>query len=260
MQNYDLFVRLHAGPEPLLIGNVWDTASAVALQAAGCRAVATSSRAIAHTMGCQDGENIPFIWLLETVQRIQRALDIPLSVDLETGYAVRVEGVIRHMEKLYALGVVGVNLEDSDLREPGRMRPPAVFARKIERIMNHLSRHSMPMFLNARTDAYLHHHANPLEETLDRIKAYESAGASGIFVPFLSQPGDIRRIAEATALPLNVFATPELPSFAQLASLGVRRISTGATLHRKQMNALEESFRACVASGSFDPLYGKPAG
>jgi len=185
MSAYEQFFQLHYNHAPLLIGNVWDVVSARAFERSGYKAIATSSAAIAHTWGYEDGEKIPFDLLLKVVERVMSNVNIPLSVDMEGGYSRDISKIIQNIEKLYELGVVGINIEDSVKGEKLYMQSVDDFQKVISSISSHLERKNIKMFLNARTDAFLHKLPSPITETVKRIKAYENAGANGIFVPFI---------------------------------------------------------------------------
>src|ERR1043166_122924 len=109
MTSFETFLQLHQQKEPLLLGNAWDITSATAFERAGFKAIATSSVAVAQSMGYEDRENIPFELLLEIVKRISRHIHVPLSVHMEGGYSRSIPGIIENIEKLYDLGVVGFN-------------------------------------------------------------------------------------------------------------------------------------------------------
>src|SRR6185369_5339743 len=151
----------------------------------GFKAIATSSGAVAVTLGSDDGEKISFEDLLAVVSKMTAVVKVPLSVDLETGYGATAEKIVDNLEKLSAIGVVGINIEDS-LRVNGReLVPVDVFNKKLSDIKSGLLKKNINIFINARTDAYLLNLPEPLAITMERIKAYQDAGADGIFVPFV---------------------------------------------------------------------------
>jgi len=255
MNQYELFKELHNKPEPLLLGNVWDVISARILESKGFKALGTSSAALARTLGYEDGEHIPFDLLLKMVERIISNIHVPLSVDMEGGYSRNIEQIIQNIDKLYALGVVGINIEDSLKAEKPYMLSAGEFTKILSSIREHFEAKNIEMFINARTDAYVLKLPEPLNETLKRIKAYENAGASGIFVPFLSDKDEIKKVVESTKLPVNVFAVQQLPTFAELAELGIKRISMATSLHRATIKAMENLVQTILDDGSFKSLY-----
>lgn len=182
MNHYETFLQLHQQATPLLLGNSWDVISAKLLQANGFKAIATSSAAVAQSLGYDDGENMPFELLLDAAKRIQKNITVPFSVDMERGYSNSTDGIIENILKLHDIGVVGINLEDS---ANGVMEPSDIFAQRISTITNYLAQKNVPLFINARTDAFLLQLPNAATETVARIKVYENTGAAGIFVPFI---------------------------------------------------------------------------
>jgi len=252
MSLYQQFYQLHHNEEPLLIGNVWDAGSAITFQQAGFKAIATSSAAVADTFGYEDGENMPFELLLQTVRNINRHISIPLSVDMETGYSNSVSGILENIDKLYDAGVVGFNLEDSTKRV---LRDAEEFARVIEAIANHLAQKNTLMYINARTDVFLLKQSDAVAQAVARARLYEQAGASGIFAIFAYKEDDIAAIVQATTLPLNVFAVPQLPGFGKLAKLGVRRISMGRSVYSRLTGVLQQTLQGIQQQQSFTVLY-----
>ena len=255
MSNFQLFKDLHQQKEPLLLGNAWNVASALILQDNGIKAIGTSSWAIADTLGYEDGEHIAFSELFFIVERIARHVKVPLSVDLEKGYSGDPAEVVKHIEQLHDIGVVGINLEDSVVTENRALAPVDEFSRKLEFIRNELSKKNMAVFINARIDAFLLNVPDRLNETFTRIKAYEAAGADGIFVPFIRELSDIQKVTGATSLPVNVLSMPDLPSFAALQDAGVRRISMGGSVYKSVINHLKKAIYEISSNGSFISVF-----
>lgn len=241
------FTQLHHQSAPLLIANVWDVPSALAAQRAGYQALGTSSAAIAEMLGYPDGEEMSFAELRYIVGRIRAATMLPLSVDIESGYAVSVDGIVDNVLQLSALGVAGINLEDSHVRDGRReLLDAKLFAERLRAIRERLTAHRVSLFLNVRTDPFLLGIPDALSVTLSRASLYANHGADGLFVPCVHRPDDIAALVRQTALPLNVMAVPRLADFAALAELGVRRISMGNAVHsalQTQLNRLLLSLR-----------------
>ncbi|MEX3021071.1 isocitrate lyase/phosphoenolpyruvate mutase family protein [Kluyvera sp. STS39-E] len=250
------FTALHYQASPLLLANVWDASSARAAAQAGYQALGTSSAAIATMLGYADGESLTFEELYFMVCRIRAASTLPLNVDMESGYAETPDGVVENLLRLAALGVVGVNLEDSRVRNGKReLEDAALFANRLQSIRKGLTAQSCTLFLNIRTDPFLLGLANAREETLTRTMRYAEHGADGIFVPCVTHPDDIAAIVNQTSLPLNVMAVPVLPDFAQLGKLGVRRISMGNALHCAIQNRLNELLLTLRQQQSFTGVF-----
>lgn len=255
MNHYEIFKHLHQQKEPLLIGNAWNAASARILERNDFKAIATSSAAIAYSLGYEDGENIPFSELLFVTERIAQCIHVPLSVDIETGYGKDPAEVVRNIEQLHNLGAVGINIEDTLIGPKREMAPVEAFAEKLHYIKSKLDGKGIQMFLNVRTDSYLVGLPTPLNETLKRISAYEQAGADGIFVPFIKNMDDIRDVVAATSLPVHVLCVANLPSFKELAELGVKRVSMGNFVYTSTYNHLETLLRDILREGSFDTIF-----
>ncbi len=219
-----IFHRLHDGPDPLLLTNAWDAGSARLMESLGAKAVATTSAGVAWTHGYPDGDALPVRLLVSTVATISRAIRVPLTVDVEGGYTDDPAAVEETVAKLVESGAVGINIEDGT-------SAPDLLGAKIDRAKRAGQHFGVDLFVNARTDVYLRGLAPEgarVAETLSRAKLYGDAGASGIFVPGVIDPAEIRAIAEGTELPLNVMAYPGLPPAVELARLGVRRLSAGS--------------------------------
>ncbi|MEK6482471.1 isocitrate lyase/phosphoenolpyruvate mutase family protein [Catalinimonas sp. 4WD22] len=245
------FQELHRQAQPLLICNVWDVASAKVAEDLGFQALGTSSAAIAATMGYQDGEAMSFDELCFILKRIAKNTSLPLSVDLEAGYARDTPTIVSHIRQLTGLGVAGINLEDSRVVAERTLLEAEPFAYLIEQIKNQCQ----DRFLNIRTDTYLLGHPQALEETKRRIRLYENAGADAIFVPGLVKEDEISEIVSATPLPLNLMCLPGLPGFRVLGHLGVRRISMGDFAFKNMYAQLRSSLLAMQQQQSPQPLF-----
>ena len=239
------FHSLHGGPDILVLPNAWDAASAALMQDAGARAVATSSAAVAWAHGHGDGDQLPAERLIATLREIARVISVPLTADIEGGYSDDLRIVDRTVTAVINAGAVGVNLED------GR-RDPELHARKIETARKAADRIGVRLFINARTDVYLKGLAEgeaALQETLRRAELYRSAGADGLFAPWVSEPGLIRTLASSVALPLNIMGWPGVPPAAELQDLGVRRLSSATALFRAAFGPLKRAIETYLREG-----------
>lgn len=233
MSSHQTFKALHQQRELFVLANAWNPGSAKLFEQSGFKAIGTSSSALAESLGYADGENIPVSDVLFIAERIVKAVNVPVTIDLEGGYGKTAADVIKNISQLFDAGVVGINFEDSLVAGKRGLLEVGEFARKIEFIKDHLSRNNMPFFINVRTDAFLLRLSNPLQTTLDRLPAYESAGADGIFVPCIVDKNDITAVVKGTSLPINVMSMPALPDFATLSSIGVKRVSMGDFAYSK---------------------------
>ena len=247
MTDYEPFYRLHHQPAPLVIANAWNAKSAQIIEAGGFDAIATSSGAIAESLGYRDGEQIPFGELLYIVRRIKASTGIPLSVDMEKGYSNDRDVLQAHIQQLIEAGVAGINIEDS--------QDEALYLRKLEWIRNYLERTGQQLFVNARTDGFLQKIENPLEQTVLRAGRYREAGADGLFVTGVQDPAIISKITAAIPLPVNVVGNPGLSSFTALAACGVRRISMAVLLYKATYKQLERIAGKVRSEQSLSPLF-----
>ncbi len=258
MTNYKTFYDLHFQAEPLILGNVWNVQSAKIYESLNFKAIGTSSAAIAKTLGYNDGEEMPFDDLLFMVDKISKATNLPLTVDLEAGYGNSVEEIITNLLKMHKLGMAGINIEDSKVTDGIRQLKDAnEFSALLTSITAKLKALNIELFINVRTDSFLLNLSNKLEETKTRIKLYEQANANGIFLPCITNTTDIESITTFTKLPVNVMCMPELPNFEVLARMGVKRISMGNFLNEYSYSSLETLTKNIMQYQSFQPVFTK---
>jgi 2-methylisocitrate lyase-like PEP mutase family enzyme len=225
---FQTFNDLHQSTDLFILPNVWNAKSAIVFQEKGFRAIATSSAAVAGSLGYLDGEGMPFHDYLFVINGILSSVQIPLSVDMEMGYGATEEEIYTHILTLVEMGVAGINIEDSIIDGSGRVLKEAkLFARTIEHIKNRLASQHIDIFINARCDTYLLSVENKRQETSRRVKMYERAGANGIFLPCIYDEDDISAAVRDTKSPLNVMYIPGLPGYEPLRLLGVKRVSMG---------------------------------
>ncbi|MDQ1128261.1 isocitrate lyase/phosphoenolpyruvate mutase family protein [Microbacterium sp. SORGH_AS_0888] len=219
------FHALHTNQnQPLLLANVWDVASARLVESAGAHAVATTSAGIAWALGRPDGNSLLREEAVAATARITAALSVPVTVDIEAGYADDADGVERTVNAVLEAGAVGINIEDGALA-------PDELVDRIKAARRGADRVGIPLFINARTDVYLADLVAPdhlLRETVGRARRYLDAGANGVFVPGLRDVATIESVVESVDGPLNVMVGPGAPSVAELARVGVARVSLGS--------------------------------
>jgi len=243
------FRDLHVPGKPLLLFNVWDAGSTKAVEKAGALAIATGSWSVAAANGFDDGEKVPLDLAMKNLSRIVAATDLPVSVDIESGYGDAPEAVAQTVQKAIAAGAIGCNLEDS-FPENGKLRNAEAQVERVRAARQAANRSRF--FINARTDVFFQKPASEhddamLEEAVRRANAYEAAGADGIFVPGLVDPNRIARLAKATALPINIMISGTTPSFDVLAGAGAARLSHGPGPYLTAMKALEDAARNVFA-------------
>lgn len=243
------FLALHRPHDPVVLPNTWDAASARAVEAAGFHAVATSSAALAATLGYDDGEAAPVGLVLEALGRIVRAVDLPVTADVERGYGLPPGELV---ERLAGAGVVGCNLEDSD-PATGRMLDLSEQEDLISAVRAAADALGVRLVLNARVDTFLHGTGTAEERLADAVhrgRHYLIAGADCVYPILLSDPEGITRFALEVPGPVNVLARPQAPGTAtagELAQLGVARISYGPFLFHGVQERLVRALHAIRA-------------
>ncbi|MFI6962344.1 isocitrate lyase/phosphoenolpyruvate mutase family protein [Streptomyces sp. NPDC050255] len=222
------FARLHRRAYPLLLPNAWDYASAAVLAEQGFAAVGTTSLGVAAAAGLPDGAAATADATMSLARRLGTGRFL-FTVDAEGGFSDDVAEVAALARALYEAGAAGINLEDG--RPDGTLAPMEVHAAKIAAV----KQVAPALFVNARTDT--HWASRHEDETATRLALYEQSGADGVFVPGLSDPDAIAELTSALFVPLNILYTPAGPTLAELASLGVRRVSLGSLLYRRALAA-----------------------
>jgi 2-methylisocitrate lyase-like PEP mutase family enzyme len=256
VSSFDQFVKLHQQAEPLLIGNVWSAQSARVLEKLRLQALATSSSAVAETLGYADGEVMSFEEYLFVVKRISASTNLPLSVDLEAGYGKSVDEIVANIAKLHSLGIVGINIEDSIIEGGTRKLVSAeTFTEKLRLISEALHSQHINLFVNVRCDAYLLGVANARQEGIRRMKLYEAQGVHGMFLPCITNLDDIKESVKSTRLPVNVMCMPNLPDFSALKAAGVKRISMGNSLNQAAYQAMEKKIQQIIVDQNFSALF-----
>lgn len=233
------FRSLHEGAVPLLLANVWDNLSAAIVADAGLPAIATASAAVALSRGFDDGEEIPFDDLVQLVRRITAGVDLPVSVDFERGYGDTVGRVHESATRLIEAGAVGINIEDST--DSDTLRGVEEQCERIMAVRKAGRQRGISVFINARTDAFMMGRDNAEGER--RLEAYVAAGADGVYPIACTDLAVLDRIRVATASPINVLLTHQLPPLSALAAVGVRRISLGPGLLSIAAGATAEAAR-----------------
>ncbi len=244
-RDFATFAALHVPGDPVVLYNIWDVGSAQAVVKAGAKALATGSHPVGDASGFGDAQQVPLDFVFDKARRIADSVDLPLTVDFEGAYSTDPDEGARNVARLKETGAVGCNFEDQVIGGEG-VHPLDVQVRRIRAI-----RHAVgdDFFINARTDLYLKTQTYDealVDQVIERGKAYADAGASGFFVPRLSDSAQIERIVREVPLPLNVIAFPGAPPKSDWAAAGVARISHGPFPHRALMATLEEMAKAAI--------------
>src|SRR5919106_2145999 len=241
----ELLRSLHRPGAPLLLPNAWDVATARAVVAAGFPVVATTSGGVAATLGYEDHERAPGDEMLAAAARIARDVEVPVTVDAEAGYGMEPADLVA---ALRSMGAAGCNLEDSDYTAGG-LRDPDRHAEWLRAVRQAASEDGYGLVVNARIDVFLHPFlagADPgtqealVPDALRRANAYLEAGVDCVYPITLWEPDALRRFTSEVGGPVNVVRLPQAPSLAELAALGVARVSWGILLFGEAMARFAE--------------------
>ncbi len=245
--------RLHHGPRMLLLLNAWDVISARLVEELGHPAVATSSAGIANCLGYPDSQRISRSEMLEMVRRIVQAVRVPVTADLEAGYAGSAREMGETAQELLETGAVGLNLEDSQQNET-RLIDLSLAVEKIEAVREAGAAAGVRLVINARTDAYWWKGAEPdtrTAETVRRAQAYRLAGADCIFIPGLKDPAEIAAFLRESPGPLNILGGAGVPPLPELQKLGVARVSLGSGPARAAVGVIRKIARELAETGTY---------
>src|ERR1700749_1547369 len=215
---------LHGGGKILILANAWDVASARLFEEMGFPAIATTSAGIAASLGYADGQQISRDEMLDVVERIARAVQVPVTADLEAGYGQTLTDMTETVKAMAQAGAVGMNLEDITGSDESSHVDLATQVEKIHAIRRAGEAIGVPLVLNARTDIYLMPigpEATRFDRTVERLNAYRKAGADCLFVPGVKDAATIEKLVKAIDGPLNILATAGGPDVNELQAMGV---------------------------------------
>ena len=252
---------MHHGREVLLLSNVWDVASARIIEEAGFGAVATTSAGIAFALGYPDGQKISGEQMLEAIGRIARAVKVPVTADVESGYGRSPEDAGRTALAVIEAGAVGMNLEDAPGESGSALAELPAQLEKIHAVREAAASQGVPLVLNARTDVYLLQVGDPAgryDETLRRLSAYRDAGADCVFAPGLRDAATIKRLVGDMKCPVNILAGPGSPSVRELQAVGVARVSLGSGPMRAALGTLRRIAQELKTSGTYESMADAP--
>jgi 2-methylisocitrate lyase-like PEP mutase family enzyme len=243
------FLELHHEQRPLLLPNPWDRGSAKLLASLGFQALATTSSGSAATLGVLDGA-IGRERALAHSAEIVAAGALPVSADLENGFAEDAAGVAETVRAAIATGLAGCSIEDYSGEDASPIYELAEAAERVAAAAEAAHGGEVPFVLTARAENYLHGRKD-LDDTIARLQAYEQAGADVLYAPGLMELDDIRRVVESVGVPVNVLARPGAPSVGELASVGVARVSVGGAFAFAALGALVEAAEELQESGTY---------
>jgi 2-methylisocitrate lyase-like PEP mutase family enzyme len=238
------FHQLHHSGKMLILANIWDPLGALLIESLGYPAIATASAAIAYANGYNDREKMPFDDLLALLKKIAKSVDLPVTADIESGYAKTDYELADNIKLLIDAGIVGINIEDTD-HITNVLRTVESQCSRIKVIRKTSEEMGIPIFINARTDIFLHEKNFDTEEVkineiIRRGLAYKEAGADGFFPIMLRSEKDIQDVITRVKLPLNIITMPGIPDLKTLNSLGVARVSLGPSLLKISIRAIKE--------------------
>jgi 2-methylisocitrate lyase-like PEP mutase family enzyme len=241
-----------------LLPNAWDVASARILEEAGHPAIATTSAGIAYSLGYADGQNIWRDEMLSVVARIARAVRVPVTADLESGYGSTAKEVSETVRAAIEAGAIGMNLEDLSGDEKHPLLELPLQIEKIRAVRETAAAIGVPFVLNARTDVFpasVGPEETRLENTVKRLRAYRDAGADCVFAPGVTDLATIESLVKAVDAPLNILALAACPPIAELERAGVARVSTGSGVMRAAMGVVQRVARETMEERSCQSMF-----
>lgn len=252
--NISQFRSLHTPHTPLLLPNSWDAASARIIENAGAKAIATTSAGIAWSLGSADGNHLDLKSMIAAIARTVAAVSIPVTADIEGGYANHTDELAHTITEVINAGAVGINIEDTHYNDTSPLRP---IEEQCERIRCVKTTAGNRLFINARVDTYLNGAGTPAtcyQDTIERARAYVASGADSIFVPGLAELASIAELVDSIDAPLNVMAGPNSPTVDELANEGVARISLGPAIAQAGYALAARASKEFLTAGTYGSL------
>src|SRR5215813_6447416 len=258
IQQAERFLALHNGPDPLLLPNAWDLGSAKLFASLGFTALATTSSGFAATLGRLDGK-VTRDEAIAHAAAIVRATDLPVSADLENGFADSPADVAETMVLAAEAGLAGCSVEDFAGREDDPIYPAPLAADRIAAAAEIAASGPIRLVLTARAENYLHGRPD-LADTIARLQAYQEAGADVLYAPGLTSLADIRQVVTSVDRPVNVLALPGGPAISELAEAGVSRVSVGGAFAFAALAGLAAAATELRDKGTYGYLANSAAG
>jgi 2-methylisocitrate lyase-like PEP mutase family enzyme len=250
-----IFLELHKNNQLLILPNIWDPIGARILESKGFPAAATSSSAISGMLGYRDGENINITSHLDIIRRIVNSVNIPVTADIEAGYAADLSSLKESISQFIETGISGINFEDSFSGER-TLRPLKEQCDRIAVIRETADTMGIHLVINARIDCFLIKDNKSEEERIDntvkRAEAYIKAGADCVYPITAYKKETIINLRKRIDAPLNIFASPLAPSLKELQEIGINRVSFGAFIFRSYLKKLEGIAEQLFNLGSYD--------
>lgn len=255
----EAFRRMHDRSRILVLPNAWDAMSARIFEAAGFKAIATTSAGVSYSVGYPDGELIPRDEMIAALARITRCVDVPVTADMESGFGQTPDDVAETIRSVIRAGAVGVNLEDTVHGAGRTLHELPIATERIRSARAAAQAAGVPIMINARTDVYLlgiGEKASRFDHAVSRLNAYRAAGADCLYAMGYFDVDTIGRLVKAVNGPLNVMGVPGMPPVAELERLGVARVSTASGPTRVAMTATRQSADELMRTGNFDVFGG----
>ena len=250
--------KLHGGPGMLVLPNAWDVASACVIEESGYPAIATTSAGVAFALGYPDGQRISRDEMLGVVARIARAVRVPVTADMESGYGITPGDMAETAKAIVNAGAVGLNFEDVTGDTESSLVETPLQVERIRTIREASAAMGVSLVINARTDVYLMPigpEATRFERTVERLRAYRAAGADCVFVPGLVDRGLIEKLVKSVDAPLNILVTAGCPSIPELQKLGVARASIGSGVMRATLGLVRRIGKELLETGTYSAVF-----
>jgi 2-methylisocitrate lyase-like PEP mutase family enzyme len=237
------FYNLHHSGKLLILPNIWDCLGANLLESLKYPAIATASASVAFTNGYDDGQKISFNTVLDILKKITGGVSLPVSADIESGFAEDDGQLKENVKQLLATGIVGINIEDTE-KETHSILPCEVQCEKIKLIKKVSEEIGVSLFVNARADVYLRGKnfdtpESKFEEALKRGRAYKAAGADCFYPIGMTRQEDIKRMVNELQMPVNIITIPGIPELSVLNDMGVARVSLGPSFLKIAIKAMK---------------------
>ncbi len=241
------FLALHKQDKLLVLPNIWNPIGARILEAKGFPAAATASAAISSSLGYMDGEKIMFSTHLDIIERIVKSVNIPVTADIENGYASDIKNLRDSMNKVIDTGVAGINIEDS-VEEEGSLRNIEEQCERIKTVREVSGQRELHLVINARIDCFLSDTKKPkeevIEETVKRADAYSKAGADLVYPVGVLDLETITTLRKEISTPINILGSHKTIPLKTMQDIGINRVTFGPFLFRsalkKFVNIIEE--------------------
>lgn len=247
------FKNLHRRGNPVILFNAWDPGSAQAVASQGPHAIALGSHGVANAHGFEDGEQIPLELVVANATRVVESVDLPVTLDFETGYGATPDEVKQSVKTALETGIVGVNIEDQVFGSSDTLVSIDEQVARLKAVREAGTEFGVDLYINARSDLFKNtppeqHNGDLLEEALERAKAYAEAGADGFFLPGIVDLELIKLLCDRSPLPINIISIPGAPSNQELAGAGVSRISYGPIPYLEMIEWLKGKAKTALNS------------